>query len=110
MQAIFAMWVVKFHIFVCYLHAVKEAKSEVGRGGGRGSGRGGGYGRGRGGFSRDSNNENSFGNNNGYSGGGYRPSEDGDSGKPTERRGYSGPRGSFRGGRRGGFSNGEAVN
>ncbi|EXC02062.1 hypothetical protein L484_024026 [Morus notabilis] len=91
--------------------AVKEAKNETSRGGGRGGGRGGygGRGRGGGGFNRDSNNsDNSFGNNNGFSGG-YRPSEEGDSGKPTERRGYGSPRGSFRGGRRGGFSNGEAV-
>ncbi|PON64601.1 Hyaluronan/mRNA-binding protein [Parasponia andersonii] len=87
--------------------AVKVAKSETGRGGGRGGGRGYGRGRGGGGFNRDStSNENSFGNN-GFSGG-YRPSEEGESGKPSERRGYGAPRGAFRGGRRGGFSNGEA--
>ncbi|KAF3971131.1 hypothetical protein CMV_005235 [Castanea mollissima] len=88
--------------------AVREGKNEVGRGGGRGGGRGYGRGRGGGGFTRDSvNNENTFGNNNGFSGGGYRPTEEGDAGKPSERRGSGGPRGPFRGGRRGGFSNGE---
>ncbi|KAK6157930.1 hypothetical protein DH2020_005244 [Rehmannia glutinosa] len=49
-------------------------------------------------------NENAFGNSNGFSGGYNRPSEDGDAGKaPSERRPYSGPRGGggFRGGRRG---------
>ncbi|XP_030500392.2 RGG repeats nuclear RNA binding protein A [Cannabis sativa] len=87
--------------------SVKESRNEVGRGGGRGGGRA--YGRGRGGaggFNRDSN-ENSFGNN-GFSGGYNRPSEEGESGKTSERRGYGAPRGAFRGGRRGGFSNGEA--
>lgn len=88
--------------------AVREAKSEVGRGGGRGSGGGRGYARGQGGgFTRDSvNKENNFGNNNGFSGG-YRPTEEGDAGKTLERRGSGGPRGPFRGGPRGGFSNGE---
>ncbi|KAF5735128.1 U3 small nucleolar RNA-associated protein 25 [Tripterygium wilfordii] len=83
--------------------AVREAKTDPGRGGGRG-----------GRFYRDSsNNKSSFGNNN-SSVRGYRPSEEGDSEKPSERRepserrGYSTPRGSFRGGRRGGFNNGEA--
>ncbi|MBA0646537.1 hypothetical protein Goklo_014494 [Gossypium klotzschianum] len=82
--------------------AVREAKNELGRGGGRGTGRG----RGRGGsaFNRDSRVSD---NSNGYSGG-YRPSEEGD-GKQYERRGgYDGPRGSFRGGRRGGFNNGDS--
>ncbi|KAL5551379.1 hypothetical protein UlMin_001555 [Ulmus minor] len=87
--------------------AVREAKTETGRGGGRGGGRGFGRGRGAGGFDRDSsNNENSFEPNNGFSGG-YRKSEEGDSGRP--RGGYGGPRGSFRGGRRGNFGNGEAT-
>ncbi|KAA8522180.1 hypothetical protein F0562_012853 [Nyssa sinensis] len=84
-----------------------QTRNEGQRGGGRGGGRG--SGRGRGGFNRDSvNNENSFGSNNGFSGG-YRPTEEGDAGKPSERRGYGGPRGGFRGGRRGGLSNGEVA-
>ncbi|XP_052170762.1 RGG repeats nuclear RNA binding protein A-like [Diospyros lotus] len=90
--------------------AVREAKTEAGRGGGRGGGRGYGRGRGRGsGFNRDSaNNENSFGNS-GFPGG-QGATEETDIGKPYERRGgYGGPRGSFRGGRRGGFSDGEAA-
>ncbi|CAI9758104.1 unnamed protein product [Fraxinus pennsylvanica] len=43
--------------------------------------------------------------------GGYRVSEDGDAVNPSERRPYGGPRGGgdFRGGRRGGFSNGETL-
>ncbi|XP_065857162.1 RGG repeats nuclear RNA binding protein A-like [Euphorbia lathyris] len=100
--------------------AVREAKYEGGRGASRGGGRGRERG-GGGGFNRDmSNDETSFGSNNGFAGG-YRPSEEGDAGKPSERRGYSGPRGGggggggvssgggggFRGSRRGGFSNGE---
>ncbi|CDP21265.1 unnamed protein product [Coffea canephora] len=87
--------------------AVREAKVEAAHGGGRGGGRG--YGRGRGGrgFDRDSaNNENVFRNRE-LSGGQGAP-EDADAGKFTERQGgYGGPRGPFRGGRRGGFSNGE---
>ncbi|XP_040954291.1 RGG repeats nuclear RNA binding protein A isoform X2 [Gossypium hirsutum] len=81
--------------------AVREAKSEGARGGGRG---GRGYGRGRGGsgsggYRRDfANDENLFSNN--------AVPEDGESGKPSERCGYGGPR-PYRGGRRGGFSNGE---
>ncbi|KAF8412931.1 hypothetical protein HHK36_000903 [Tetracentron sinense] len=87
--------------------AVREAKNDFGRGGGRGGGRGYGRGRGGSGFNRDSvNNENAFGNN-GIPGGDSAP-EDRDTGKPSERRGNGGPRGPFRGGRRGGFSNGEA--
>uniref|UniRef100_A0A5B6ZRR1 Putative plasminogen activator inhibitor 1 RNA-binding protein n=1 Tax=Davidia involucrata TaxID=16924 RepID=A0A5B6ZRR1_DAVIN len=85
--------------------AVREAKNEAGRGGGRGGGRG--YGRGGGrGFNRDSaNNENSF-SSSGFSGGQGAP-EEADAEKTSERRGgYGGPR-PFRGGRRGGFSNGE---
>lgn len=83
-----------------------EGKNEVRRGGGHGGGRG--YGRGRGGgFIRDSvNKENNYDANNGFSGG-YRAKEEGDAGKPTESRGFGGPHGSFRGGRRVGFSNGE---
>ncbi|GAV92871.1 HABP4_PAI-RBP1 domain-containing protein/Stm1_N domain-containing protein, partial [Cephalotus follicularis] len=85
--------------------AVREAKNEVGRGGGRGGGRGFGRGRGGGGFNRDSrSNDNSFGNSNGFSGG-YRPSEEGDAGKSSERRGSIVPRGPYRGGRRGSFGN-----
>ncbi|KAK6918662.1 Hyaluronan/mRNA-binding protein [Dillenia turbinata] len=84
--------------------AVREARSEGGRGGGHGGGRG--YGRGRGGFNRDfANNENSF-NNSGFPAS-QGPPEEGDSEKSSERRGYGGPRGPFRGPRRGGFSNGE---
>ncbi|KAE8661844.1 phospholipase A(1) DAD1 [Hibiscus syriacus] len=79
--------------------AVREAKSEPGRGGGRGAGRG----RGSGGFNRDSNFSD---NSNGFSGL-YIPSEEG-GGKQTERHGYGGPRGSFRGGRGGGFNSGES--
>ncbi|KAL6979781.1 hypothetical protein U1Q18_021436 [Sarracenia purpurea var. burkii] len=91
--------------------AVREAKNENPRGGGRAGSRGLGRGHGGGGsgFNRDSaNTENIFSSNNGFSGG-YKPSEDGDSGKFSERRGYGGPRGGFRGGRRGGFSNGEVA-
>uniref|UniRef100_A0A5B6ZS11 Putative plasminogen activator inhibitor 1 RNA-binding protein n=1 Tax=Davidia involucrata TaxID=16924 RepID=A0A5B6ZS11_DAVIN len=86
--------------------AVREVKNEAGRGGGRGGGRGYGRGRGGGGFNRDSaNNENSF-SSSGFSGGQGAP-EEANTGKPSERRGgYGGPR-PFRGGRRGGFGNGE---
>ncbi|XP_028804690.1 RGG repeats nuclear RNA binding protein A [Neltuma alba] len=89
--------------------AVREARNETPRGG-RGGVRGGGsgYGRGRGGrgFNRDfSNDENSFSGSGGLAGQGALV--DGETGKPVERHGYGGPRGSFRGGRRGGFSNGE---
>ncbi|ESW11640.1 hypothetical protein PHAVU_008G047300 [Phaseolus vulgaris] len=88
--------------------AVKESRNEPvrgGRGGGRGAGRG--FGRGRG-FSRDSpNDENSFP----AAGAPYNQGsvEEGDGGRSSERRGYGGPRGPYRGGRRGGFSNGETV-
>ncbi|KAK2975428.1 hypothetical protein RJ640_007347 [Escallonia rubra] len=84
--------------------AVREAKNEGSRGGGRGGGRG--YGRSRGGgINRDfANSESSF------SSSGQVANEESDAGKPSERRaGYSGPRPPFRGGRRGGFSNGEVV-
>lgn len=110
--------------------AVKEAKSEATRGGGRGGGRGFGRGRGGGGFNRDlASSESTFSRDNGFSGGykpsedrdggkppserhsgfsrGYRTSEDGDGGKQSERHGYGGPRGGFRGERRGGFNDGE---
>lgn len=90
-----------------FIFIVREAKAEAARGGGRGGGRG--YGRGRGGrgYDRDlANNENTFGNRE-FSGSQGAPG-DADTGKFTERRGgYGGPRGAFRGGRRGGFSNGE---
>ncbi|KAI3825454.1 hypothetical protein L1987_06943 [Smallanthus sonchifolius] len=70
--------------------AVQEAKADGQRGGGRYGGRG--NGRGGHGFNRDSSdNENSYGTNNGFNGG-YKPSEDGDVDKSSERR-YSGPRG-----------------
>lgn len=91
--------------------AVRESQIE-GQRGGRGSGRGGVRGRGGRGFNRDlADNENAFGYSNGFSGG-YRPSEDGGSGKdPSERRPYNASRGGggFRGGRRGGYSNGETA-
>ncbi|KAL4383169.1 hypothetical protein GQ457_15G010820 [Hibiscus cannabinus] len=81
--------------------AVRESKNEPGRGGGRGTGRG--RGRGGSGFNRDSNFSD---NSNGFSGL-QRPSEEG-GGKQAERRGYGGPRGSFRGGRGGDFNSGES--
>ncbi|KAL5560500.1 hypothetical protein UlMin_036711 [Ulmus minor] len=84
--------------------AVRESKSEGGRGG-RGGGRGYGRGRGGSGFNRVSNNnENSFGNS-GFPGG-QGTLEEGEPGRTSERRGYGGPRGPFRGGRRE-FGNGE---
>ncbi|KAI4372424.1 hypothetical protein MLD38_010658 [Melastoma candidum] len=93
--------------------AVREAKSDAGAGRGRGRGLGGGgrgFGRGHGGprgYDQESGaNEGAVGSTDGFSRG-YRPSEEGESGRPSERRG-GGPRGSFRVGRRGGFSNGEA--
>ncbi|KAI4371466.1 hypothetical protein MLD38_019698 [Melastoma candidum] len=94
--------------------AVREAKSDAGAGRGRGRGRGfggggRGFGRGRGGprgYDQQSGaNEGAVGNNDGFSGG-YRPSEEGESGRPSDRRG-GGSHGPFREGRRGGFSNGE---
>ncbi|KHG04303.1 hypothetical protein F383_01005 [Gossypium arboreum] len=80
--------------------AVREAKSEGTCGGGRG-GRGGG-----GGYRRDfANDENSFSNTAELSQG---AAEDGESRRPSERRGgYGGPRPYRGGGRRGGFSNRE---
>ncbi|KAK2648915.1 hypothetical protein Ddye_016404 [Dipteronia dyeriana] len=86
--------------------AVRDSRNDTGRGGGRGGGRGFGRGGGRG-FDRDLSNNDTFGGNNGFSGG-YRPSEEGESGKSSERRNYGSIRGSFRGGRRGGFSDGES--
>ncbi|GLT51550.1 hypothetical protein SLA2020_249530 [Shorea laevis] len=88
--------------------SVREAKSDTARGG-RGGGRG--FGRGRGGGGgrnsrRDSVNEENSSGNVAVPGGQGGP-EDGETGKPSERRGYGGPR-PYRGGRRGGFSNGEA--
>lgn len=81
---------------------MREAKSETGRGGGRGYGRG----RGSGGFNRGSaDNENSFKSSGGPAG--HNASEEGESGKLSERRPYGGSRGPYRGGRRGGFANGE---
>ncbi|KAJ0779197.1 putative hyaluronan/mRNA-binding protein [Helianthus annuus] len=84
--------------------AVKEARNEGVRGG-RGGGRG--YARGRGGgFNRDSgSNEQSFGNR-GLSGD-QGVIEESNGGKGYERRGGSASRGGFRGGRRGGFANGD---
>ncbi|XP_020238236.1 RGG repeats nuclear RNA binding protein A [Cajanus cajan] len=84
--------------------AVRDARNGTSRGG-RGGGRGTGRGRGRGGFNRDfSNDENSFAAPPGQG------ALEGEGGKPSERPGYGGPRGPYRGGRggRGGFSNGEA--
>ncbi|MBA0553274.1 hypothetical protein Golob_012468, partial [Gossypium lobatum] len=84
----------------------REAKSEGIRGGGRG-GRGFGGGRGgSGGYRRDfANDENSFSNSAEL---GQGAPEDGESRRPSERRGgYGGPRPYRGGGRRGGFSNGE---
>ncbi|KAL1535785.1 RGG repeats nuclear RNA binding protein A-like [Salvia divinorum] len=87
--------------------AVREAKSESVRGG-HGGGRG--YSRGRGGagggFNRDfASNGSSYGNREVSAPQGAPDQGDG---KPYERRGgYGAPRGSFRGGRRGGYSNGE---
>ncbi|ONI22486.1 hypothetical protein PRUPE_2G132500 [Prunus persica] len=87
--------------------AVREARNEAGGGRGGGRGRGYGYSRGRGGggYNRESpNNENTFTNSGAPAGQGAF--EDGD-GNQSERRGYGGPRGPYRGGRRGGFGNGE---
>ncbi|KAJ7950769.1 plasminogen activator inhibitor 1 RNA-binding protein-like [Quillaja saponaria] len=88
---------------------VREAKNETGRGGGRGVGRGGGrgFGRGRGGsgFNRESSNDDNSFSNVGFPAGQGAP-EEGDTGKSSERRGYGG-RGPYRGGRRGGFNDGE---
>ncbi|WRX11074.1 Glycine-tRNA ligase [Theobroma cacao] len=85
--------------------AVREATNEGPRGGGRG---GRGFGRGRGGsggYRRDSASDETSFSNSAVSAGQGAP-EEGESGKPSERRSYGGPR-PYRGGRRGGFSNGE---
>ncbi|CAL5195277.1 unnamed protein product [Lathyrus oleraceus] len=93
--------------------AVRESRNEPSRGGrGGGRGYGGGFGRGRGGgggFGRD------FSNDDNSSSLPVPPANqgsfEGDSGNPSERRGYGAPRAPYRvgggGGRRGGFSNGE---
>ncbi|GAU50558.1 hypothetical protein TSUD_180280 [Trifolium subterraneum] len=93
--------------------AVRESRNEGGRieggrggrgFGGRGGGRGYGGGRGGRGFNRDySNDENSFP-------GSGAPENHGpiEGDNSSERRNYGGPRPPYRGGRRGGFSNGEA--
>ncbi|XP_076945962.1 RGG repeats nuclear RNA binding protein A-like [Bidens hawaiensis] len=96
--------------FDIQLAVLQEAKND-GQRGGRFGGRDGRGGRGGRGFNRDSaDNENSYGNNNGFNGS-YRPSEDGEVKKASERRGrYGGPRGGYRGGRRGGYTNGDAAN
>lgn len=93
---------------------VRESRNEPSRGGrGGGRGYGGGFGRGRGGggggFGRD------FSNDDNSSSLPVPPANqgsfEGDSGNPSERRGYGAPRAPYRvgggGGRRGGFSNGE---
>ncbi|KAL1834764.1 hypothetical protein ACET3Z_004415 [Daucus carota] len=92
--------------------AVRESRSDGQRGGGRFGGRG--TGRGRGGrFGRDfADNGNSYNNNNGGFSEGYRQPEQGDLDKSSERRAYGGPRGGGgapRGGRRGGYNNGEVT-
>ncbi|KAL8542644.1 hypothetical protein ACS0TY_003505 [Phlomoides rotata] len=85
--------------------AVRESKPDSargGRGGGRGYSRGRGAGAGGGSYRDSTPNENSYGNREVSAGQGA--SDEADAGKPYERRGgYGGPRG----GRRGGFSNGE---
>uniref|UniRef100_A0A7N0UU41 Hyaluronan/mRNA-binding protein domain-containing protein n=1 Tax=Kalanchoe fedtschenkoi TaxID=63787 RepID=A0A7N0UU41_KALFE len=82
--------------------AVREARNEGGRGGARGPARG--RGRGRAEFNREP-----FNNDSTY-GGAPVPVKGSEEGKTFERRGgYGGPCGSFRGGRRGGYSNGEEA-
>ncbi|KAL8226683.1 hypothetical protein R6Q57_016515 [Mikania cordata] len=90
--------------------AVQEAKADAQRGGGRYAGRGNGRGgRGGRGFNHESgDNENSYGTTNGFNGG-YKPLEDGDVDKSSDRRAYGGPRGGYRGGHRGGYTNGDAT-
>ncbi|CAA0823108.1 Hyaluronan / mRNA binding family [Striga hermonthica] len=88
--------------------AVRESRNE-GQRGGRGGAQGGRGGRG---YNRETfDSDNVFDNNNGFSGGLSKPSEDGDGRKDSaERRLYGGPRGgsgASRGSRRGGFNNGE---
>ncbi|KAF2282722.1 hypothetical protein GH714_043547 [Hevea brasiliensis] len=88
---------------------IYEARNEGGCGGGPGGGQGSSRGcGGSSGFNHDSNNsETAFGSNNGFSGA-YRPTEESNIGKPSEKRGYGGSHGSFCGSCHGGFSNGEA--
>ncbi|XP_031128032.1 RGG repeats nuclear RNA binding protein A-like [Ipomoea triloba] len=89
--------------------AVREGKTEPGRGGRGGRGRGRGRGGGAGFDKENTNNWSTFGSRE-FSGG-SAPPEEADSGKPSERRGggYGGPRGAFRGGRRGGFGDGDTA-
>ncbi|KAL4339680.1 hypothetical protein GQ457_08G026010 [Hibiscus cannabinus] len=82
--------------------AVREAKNEPVRGGGGRS-----IGRGRGRVSSGFNRDSRVGDDANGLLGGYRASEEGEGGKQYERRDNVGPRGSFRGGRRGGFNYGE---
>lgn len=98
--------------------AVRESRNEGGRGGrgfggrggdrgfgGRGGDRGFGGGRGGRGFGREySNDDNLFPASGAPENQG--PVEEGD--RSSERRSYGGPRGPYRGGRRGGFNNGDA--
>ncbi|CAN4111865.1 unnamed protein product [Withania somnifera] len=86
--------------------AVREAKTEFGRGGGRGGGRGYSRGRSGGGFNRETSSNENFSRSREFSGG-VAALEYGEGGRPSERHGgYGGPR-ALRGGRQGGFSNGE---
>lgn len=85
---------------------MREARNETsrgGRGGGRRYGRGGGGGSG---FNHDSYSDD-YSLTRTRALAGQVAFEEGDTGKELEKRGYGGPRGPYRGGRRGGFSNGE---
>ncbi|GMH17203.1 hypothetical protein Nepgr_019044 [Nepenthes gracilis] len=85
--------------------AVREAKSEAGRGG-RGGRRGSGRGHGGSGINRDNaNHDNAVAK--AVLPGSKGASEEGESGKPYERRSFGGPSGPYSGGRRG-FNEGEA--
>uniref|UniRef100_A0A1J3DXY8 Hyaluronan/mRNA-binding protein domain-containing protein n=1 Tax=Noccaea caerulescens TaxID=107243 RepID=A0A1J3DXY8_NOCCA len=79
--------------------AVREARSDAPRGGGRG------FNRGRGGYNRDFGGGDRPGGNNGFSGGYSKSSEEGDVSRRGGDGGGGGARGSIRGGRRGGSSN-----
>lgn len=96
--------------YTTFMDIVREARNDSGRGG-RGGGRGFGRGRGgsAGGYRRDfSNDENSYGNSGPPANQGAP--EDADMRNSYDRRGgYGGARGLFRGGRRGGFSNGDVA-
>ncbi|QHN79263.1 uncharacterized protein DS421_19g668620 [Arachis hypogaea] len=102
-------WLISFYlmlnirIFIVIVRDARNETSRVGRGGG-GRGRGYGRGRGAGGFNRDS-----FGGENSFADPAGHGAPDGDTWKPSERLGYGGSRGPYRGGRGrgGGFSNGE---